>query len=143
MISTDARSNTVTVGPREQLRTACVSVRDVTLHRDGGWVDALKVRYRGGRMPCELEGEPHAGTHEHVEVRMLQAIERTAPGQIACLYEGDVIVGYGTIALGSMRVLALDYGSARCGCALSDPTGTIVTPIAVIARPAAGAGSPS
>jgi len=28
-----------------------------------------------------------------------------------------------------MRVLALDYGSARCGCALSDPTGTIVTPI--------------
>ena len=24
-----------------------------------------------------------------------------------------------------MRVLALDYGSARCGCAMSDPTGTI------------------
>ncbi len=35
-----------------------------------------------------------------------------------------------------MRVLALDYGSARCGCALSDPTGTIVTPIDVIERPA-------
>jgi putative holliday junction resolvase len=34
-----------------------------------------------------------------------------------------------------MRVLALDYGSARCGCALSDPTGTIVTPIAPVARP--------
>jgi putative pre-16S rRNA nuclease len=31
-----------------------------------------------------------------------------------------------------MRVLALDYGSARCGCALSDPTGTIVTPIPAI-----------
>jgi putative Holliday junction resolvase len=35
-----------------------------------------------------------------------------------------------------MRVLALDYGSARCGCALSDPTGTIVTPIEAIERPA-------
>jgi putative Holliday junction resolvase len=35
-----------------------------------------------------------------------------------------------------MRVLALDYGSARCGCALSDPTGTIVTPIEVVERPA-------
>jgi putative Holliday junction resolvase len=35
-----------------------------------------------------------------------------------------------------MRVLALDYGSARCGCALSDPSGTIVTPIEVISRPA-------
>jgi putative Holliday junction resolvase len=39
-----------------------------------------------------------------------------------------------------MRILALDYGSARCGCALSDPTGTIVTPIAVVARPASRRG---
>jgi putative Holliday junction resolvase len=31
--------------------------------------------------------------------------------------------------------LALDYGSARCGCALSDPTGTIVTPIEVVPNP--------
>jgi putative Holliday junction resolvase len=35
-----------------------------------------------------------------------------------------------------MRVLALDYGSARCGCAVSDPTGTLATPIAPVARPA-------
>jgi putative Holliday junction resolvase len=34
-----------------------------------------------------------------------------------------------------MRVLALDYGSARCGCAVSDPSGTIVTPIAAVERP--------
>jgi putative Holliday junction resolvase len=33
-------------------------------------------------------------------------------------------------------VLALDYGSARCGCAISDPTGTIVTPIETVERPA-------
>jgi putative holliday junction resolvase len=35
-----------------------------------------------------------------------------------------------------MRVLALDYGSARCGCAVSDPTGTLATPIAPVLRPA-------
>jgi putative transcription antitermination factor YqgF len=35
-----------------------------------------------------------------------------------------------------IRVLALDYGSARCGCALSDPTGAIVTPIEPIFSPA-------
>jgi len=35
-----------------------------------------------------------------------------------------------------MRVLALDYGSARCGCALSDPSGTIVTPVEAVVRPA-------
>jgi putative Holliday junction resolvase len=33
-----------------------------------------------------------------------------------------------------MRVLALDYGSARCGCAVSDPTGTLATPIEVVER---------
>ncbi len=35
-----------------------------------------------------------------------------------------------------MRVLGLDYGSARCGCALSDPSGTLVTPTDVVALPA-------
>jgi putative holliday junction resolvase len=33
------------------------------------------------------------------------------------------------------RVLALDYGSARCGCALSDPTGTLATPVEPVERP--------
>jgi putative Holliday junction resolvase len=28
-----------------------------------------------------------------------------------------------------MRVLAIDHGEARCGAALSDPTGTIVRPL--------------
>ncbi len=35
-----------------------------------------------------------------------------------------------------MRVLALDYGTARCGCAISDPTGTLVTPLAAVQPPA-------
>src|SRR5437588_8032532 len=34
-----------------------------------------------------------------------------------------------------MRVLALDYGSARCGCAVSDPTGVLATPIEPVANP--------
>jgi putative Holliday junction resolvase len=34
-----------------------------------------------------------------------------------------------------MRVLALDHGEARCGCALSDPTGTLATPLASVERP--------
>jgi putative pre-16S rRNA nuclease len=39
-----------------------------------------------------------------------------------------------------MRVLALDFGSARCGCALSDPTGTLATPIGAVTRPATDSG---
>ena len=34
-----------------------------------------------------------------------------------------------------MRVLALDYGEARCGVAISDPTGVLVTPLPVIEPP--------
>jgi putative Holliday junction resolvase len=36
-----------------------------------------------------------------------------------------------------VRVLALDYGSARCGVAVCDPTETVVTPI----EPITGAGT--
>ena len=32
-------------------------------------------------------------------------------------------------------MLALDYGTARCGCAVSDPTGTLVTPLAAVEPP--------
>lgn len=34
-----------------------------------------------------------------------------------------------------MRVLALDYGTARCGCAISDPSGTLARPLPVIEPP--------
>jgi putative holliday junction resolvase len=34
-----------------------------------------------------------------------------------------------------MRILALDHGSARCGVAVSDPTGTLATPLAAVERP--------
>jgi putative Holliday junction resolvase len=39
-----------------------------------------------------------------------------------------------------MRVLALDYGSARCGAAVSDPSGTVVTPIEAVLRADSKAG---
>lgn len=39
-----------------------------------------------------------------------------------------------------MRVLALDYGSARCGCAVSDPTGVLVTPLDPVLRPRSNRG---
>ncbi|HEX8053051.1 MAG TPA: Holliday junction resolvase RuvX [Thermoleophilaceae bacterium] len=33
------------------------------------------------------------------------------------------------------RVLALDHGSARCGVAVSDPTGTLASPLPAVERP--------
>jgi putative Holliday junction resolvase len=34
-----------------------------------------------------------------------------------------------------VRVLGLDHGSARCGVAVSDPTGTLATPLEPVLRP--------
>jgi putative Holliday junction resolvase len=34
-----------------------------------------------------------------------------------------------------MRVIAFDHGSARCGVAISDPTGTLATPLEAVGRP--------
>jgi putative Holliday junction resolvase len=39
-----------------------------------------------------------------------------------------------------VKVLALDYGAARTGVAVSDPTGTIVRPLGVVVRAASEAG---
>ena len=33
------------------------------------------------------------------------------------------------------RVIALDHGEARCGVAVSDPTGELATPLAAVERP--------
>jgi len=98
VLATDTNANTVTVGSRAELLSDGVHVREVTLHRDGGCVDGVKVRSRGRRFPCRLAGEARAGHHARVSVQLDEPAERTAPGQFACLYSGDVIVGHGTVA---------------------------------------------
>ena len=39
-----------------------------------------------------------------------------------------------------MKVLALDYGAARTGVAVSDPTGTVARPVGVVERAASVSG---
>ncbi len=39
-----------------------------------------------------------------------------------------------------MKVLALDYGRARTGVAVSDPTGTLARPLGVVERAGSGDG---
>ncbi len=98
VLATDAHSNSVTVGPRRALLARGVSVREATLHRDGGSVDGVRVRAHGRRFACRLPAEIRAGRHASLAIELEKPAERTAPGQIACLYAGDLVVGYGTIA---------------------------------------------
>ncbi len=98
VLGTDPVANIVTVGPRASLMTSTVAVCDVTLRRQGVRVDGVRVRSHGPLFPCRVSGDPEPGRHADVEVQLHDPITRTAPGQIACLYEGDVIIGYGTVA---------------------------------------------
>jgi tRNA U34 2-thiouridine synthase MnmA/TrmU len=70
----------------------------VTLHRDGRCVDGVRVRAHGRRFACRVAGRRGAGRYALVDIELDQPVERTAPGQLACLYAGDLIVGCGTIA---------------------------------------------
>src|SRR4051794_23087962 len=88
VLATDARANTVTVGPRDALATRTVRVRDVRLHRDEACVEAVKLRYRSRALPARLRGE---------EIALADPVLGAAPGQAAVFYAGDVVVGCATI----------------------------------------------
>jgi tRNA-specific 2-thiouridylase len=98
VLATDALANTVTVGPRDGLLAPAVEVRDVTLHRDGATVDGVRVRSHGRRLGCRLPEGSGTGRHQRLRVELERPAERTAPGQLACLYAGELVVGHGTIA---------------------------------------------
>jgi tRNA-specific 2-thiouridylase len=110
VLATDAQANRVTVGPRAALLTRRVALREVTLRRPGVLVDRVKVRSRGRRVACRVSVPAGPGGHTSLEIELEEQMERTAPGQMACLYAGDSIVGYGTIA-----ALPLSGDGASCG----------------------------
>ena len=88
VLSTDAETNTVVAGARAELATTEVPLRDVRLHRSEDEVDAVRLRYRSKPLPCTLDGD---------RVRLLEPVDGAAPGQVAVLLRGDVVVGSATI----------------------------------------------
>jgi tRNA-specific 2-thiouridylase len=93
VLAKDSAANTVTVGPRAALSTSAVAVRDAVLHRPGADVDRVKLRYRTAPLACTVDGDGGELT-----VRLSAPVDGAAPGQVACLMRGDVIVGHGVIA---------------------------------------------
>jgi len=86
VLSTDARANTVTVGPRAALATRTVRVRGLRLRREP---DAVRLRYRSPALRCRVEGD---------EIQLAEPFHGAAPGQSAVFLAGDAIVGCATIA---------------------------------------------
>ena len=96
VLSTDPARNRVVVGPRGALAARTVLLRDVTLNRDGTRVDGVKLRYRSKPLRCEVAAAP--GHHESLTATLAEQAHGVAPGQAACLMDGDLVVGHGTIA---------------------------------------------
>ena len=96
VLSTDAAANRVVVGPREALAARSVVLRDVSLNRDGQRVDSVKLRYRSEPLPCRVTAA--AGDHTALDLVLEEDALGVAPGQTACLMDGDLVVGHGTIA---------------------------------------------
>jgi tRNA-specific 2-thiouridylase len=94
----EAESNRVVVGPRAALATDRVRVRAARLHRPGARVDRVKLRYRSAPVRCRLADDPPAGRHRALTIELDEPAAGTAPGQLACLMDGELIVGWGTIA---------------------------------------------
>ena len=97
VLATDAAANTVTVGTRAELATHRVRIRDAVLHRAGGRVDGVKLRYRATPVPASV-ADAAPGAHPALELELDEPFDAASPGQAAVLLSGEAIVGHGTIA---------------------------------------------
>ena len=88
VLSKDPRRGRVTVGPRRALAKRRVELREVELHRPADRVDRVKLRYRSAPVACRFEG---------AALELADDVHGVAPGQTACLLDGDRVVGWGTI----------------------------------------------
>jgi tRNA-specific 2-thiouridylase len=98
VLAKDAGSNRVTVGPHEALRTERVSLRGARLHRPGARVDRVKLRYRSKPLAARIDPSLEPGRHGRLAVELGEPAYGVAPGQQACLMQGEMIVGWGTIS---------------------------------------------
>ncbi len=97
VLDKDAPGNRVVVGPRSELCTSRVAIRSARLNRAGSRVDRVKLRYRSVPLPARLLGDPDTGRHRTLAIELAEPVDGAAPGQLACLMDGELVVGWGTI----------------------------------------------
>jgi tRNA-specific 2-thiouridylase len=94
VLATDAATNRVVAGSHQQLATSRVRIRGAKLHRPAGRVDGVRLRYHSPRRECRVETN---GNPAEAVVALSAPVDGVAPGQLACLLDGDLVVGHGTI----------------------------------------------
>ena len=95
VLGVDAAGNRLTVGPRRELHRTSVRLRDARLHRDPSRVDSVPLRYHSPARRCRVESLASDGA---ATLALADPADSVAPGQVACLMDGDLVIGHGTIA---------------------------------------------
>jgi tRNA-uridine 2-sulfurtransferase len=93
VLRTDAATGTVVAGDREQLGVSRVRVSPGRLHVPVERVEA-RLRYRSAGVAASV-----SAVGDGFELVLDEPAQGVAPGQAAVLYDGDVVVGAGRIAL--------------------------------------------
>jgi tRNA-uridine 2-sulfurtransferase len=91
-LRTDARTNTVVVGPRQSLARTRVTSRAGRLYLPVERAEA-KLRYRSPATPARVEAGERG-----FRLELDEPVYGVAPGQAAVLYDADVVVGAGVIS---------------------------------------------
>jgi tRNA-uridine 2-sulfurtransferase len=89
-LRTDAATNTLTVGPRSALGARTITARG-RLYVPVARADA-KLRYRSPAVDAHV-----TATGDGFALELTEAVEAVAPGQVAVLYDEDIVVGAGVI----------------------------------------------
>jgi tRNA U34 2-thiouridine synthase MnmA/TrmU len=74
-----------------------VTLRNARLRRDGARVDRVKLRYRSRPLAARVVEAAPGGRQPSLTLELTDAADVAAPGQMACLMDGDVVIGWGTI----------------------------------------------
>jgi tRNA-specific 2-thiouridylase len=93
----DATTATITVGPREELLAGGMTLSGATWTAGGPpttSVAEVQIRAHGAPLPCSL-APTRSGD---VSVRFAKPVAAVSPGQTAVFYDGDEVLGSGTIS---------------------------------------------
>ena len=94
-VRTSSSSDVGPVPPGGRTEWLAVRLRAARLHREASRVDSVRLRYHSPRRGCRVEAFEPSG---EATLSLDDAADGVAPGQVACLMDGDLVVGHGTVA---------------------------------------------
>ncbi len=115
VIDVDPETQQVTLGPRERLMARGARLTTASLAPDVSLplTCQVAVRYRGQPLSAQVQRWGTGG----LEIRFVEPALAVVPGQVAVLYDGDRVLGGGTIdsALALSLEANLATGTVACG----------------------------